>query len=129
MRRMVFDLAKGLDFSYQDSISVQLAISEALTNIAKHAYENDEDAPTIINLTLENLVKGQTGSKHKERLKIQIRDFGKKVKRPKINDFKPLKSFQSGGLGLYIMKQSIDEIYYDTFAKERGTLLTMIKYK
>jgi serine/threonine-protein kinase RsbW len=97
---------------------VETAIDEACSNIIEHAY-GGEDLGTI---ECSYLVS-------KDHLTIVLRDHGKPFDPSKIPtpDLKrSLGSRKTHGLGLYIMRQWMDRVEFDT-TKETN-ILTMIKY-
>jgi serine/threonine-protein kinase RsbW len=95
----------------------QLAVDEACTNIVKYAYSGRGG---IINVTCE--LKD-------ENFIVTIRDKGKSFDPASI----PLPDLESdldkrkvGGLGIYIMRQLMDDIHY-SFDAEKGNVLVMRK--
>jgi serine/threonine-protein kinase RsbW len=97
---------------------VETAIDEACSNIIEHAY-GGEDLGTI---ECSYLVS-------KDHLTIVLRDHGKPFDPSKIPtpDLKrSLGSRKTHGLGLYIMRQWMDRVEFDT--TKDTNILTMIKY-
>jgi len=103
----------------QDIFKVQLAVDEACTNIIKHAYSREGEGQIIICCSLS----GNT-------LLVTIKDWGKcfdpnSVPRP--NTKAALSERKEGGLGIFLMRELMNEIRF-TFNKEEGNKLTMIKH-
>ena len=97
---------------------VQLAVDEAASNIIDHAYEGECESE--IECVYELLKDG---------LKLNLHDHGKpfdpdKVELPDIIS-DPTRR-KKGGLGLYFMRQMMDEVYF-SFSGDGGNDLTMIK--
>lgn len=96
---------------------VNVAVDEACTNIIQHAYPAGE-GPIDISCK-------KVGNK----FVVMIKDYGKpfdqtELPDPDVNlgaeDRKP------GGLGVYLMRKLMDELYYEY--KDGCEILTMIKY-
>ncbi len=99
--------------------TIETAVDEACSNIIEHAY--GEEGKGDIQITLDRIDSG---------LKITIIDNGQPfdpatVKKPNLNGL--LAEREAHGLGLYMMKQWMDEVHFE-FNKHEN-ILTMIKYK
>jgi serine/threonine-protein kinase RsbW len=97
---------------------VQVAVDEAASNIIDHAYEGECESE--IECSYEIM---------KEKLKLNLHDHGKhfdpeKVELPDIM-VDPTRR-KKGGLGLYFMRQMMDEVNF-SFSGDGGNDLTMIK--
>lgn len=97
---------------------VQLAMEEAFSNIVKHAYDNRGDGQVECTLI----------SQHHQ-LTMILRDYGRpfdpnSVPDPDINA--SLEDRRLGGLGLYFMRQLMDEVHFE-FTPDSGNILTMVK--
>lgn len=111
----IYHLCQLCGFSDEDGNAITLAVNEAVTNIIRHAYRCEKDRPILINCALLD-----------DRLEIVLRDFGikpdiKKIKSRDLNDVKP------GGLGVHIIKSTMDVVKYDNSVKDENQL-TLIKY-
>ena len=96
--------------------SVELALSEALTNVIRHAYGGDENQEVRLSLVIDD-----------EKLSLTIRDFGKKF--DPISYIPPdLDVPAEGGYGVYLIHELMDQVIYDTSLPE-GTRLSLIKYR
>lgn len=98
---------------------VETAVDEACSNIIEHAYGGENKG--TIELTYEIV-----GSE----LIITLKDSGRKFNPKKINPpnlTAPLKNRQAHGLGLYFMRQWMDEIRFERI--QGRNILTMIKRK
>ncbi|MCX6357867.1 MAG: ATP-binding protein [Candidatus Aureabacteria bacterium] len=115
LRSLVDEVTYEMGFSAKARGEVIQAIDEACTNIIKHSYEGNFNKKII--LTLKDLG---------DRLEVIIKDFGKKahpgrIRHRELHDVKP------GGLGVYIIKRSMDVVWYD-ISPRLGTELKMVKY-
>jgi serine/threonine-protein kinase RsbW len=103
----------------QKIFQVQLAVNEACTNIIQHAYSGESEKPIRI-------ICSMSGND----LLIRIRDWGKSfdptsVPSPEIDS--ELFERQLGGLGIFLMRQMMDEVRYVSYAGEHNEVI-MIKH-
>ena len=113
----VTNWAQTCQFGERAVYAVQMAVDEACSNIIEHAYGGEGKG----DITL--ICKKVDGG-----LKMTIKDKGTPfdptiVAAPNINA--PLEERDNGGLGLFLMKQLMDEVSF-TFDKKWNTLV-MIK--
>ena len=99
--------------------AVQLAVDEASTNIIEHGY--GEECPSRIDITCDVQENG---------LKVVIYDDAEpfnpeSVPEPEVNV--PLEEIKPRGLGMFLMRQMMDEVYYQS-NPAMGNTLTMIKH-
>jgi len=119
IREFVAQAAQEAGFDESAIYAVQLAVDEACSNIIEHAYQND---PTgIIECTCDL---------DKENLVIILRDHGccfdpSIVPEPVLTG--AINERQIGGLGLYLIRQLMDEVQYSTLG-EAGNVLTLKKH-
>jgi len=119
IRQLVAEVASQHGFSDKEIYSLQLAADEAASNIIEHAYEGVTDA------RFEVSCEGRGGA-----LIISMRDTGKPfnlsaVKEPNVKA--KLSKRKIGGLGVYLMRQLMDEVLYESIGAEN--VLTMTKRK
>lgn len=110
-------VAAGLDKRSVDA--VQLAVDEACSNIIEHAYGGEEHGE--IQCTCQ-IIPG--------RLTVSLRDFGAPFDPtciPEPNLCNDIEKRTEGGLGLFLMRQLMDEIHF-RFHPQLGNVLTMVKY-
>jgi anti-sigma regulatory factor (Ser/Thr protein kinase) len=103
------------NLSEEECNAVTIAVDEAVANIIKHTYKGETDKSIIVNLRL-----------HAAKLEIVLRDFGDKVDPKKIKS-RDLNDVRPGGLGVHLIKSTMDEVYYDN-SLETGNQLTLTKY-
>jgi len=100
--------------------AVQLAVDEASTNIIEHGY--GQECPSRIDITCDVQEDG---------LKVVIYDDAEpfnpeSIPEPEVNV--PLEEIKPRGLGIYLMKQMMDEVHYQS-SPAMGNTLTMIKHR
>ena len=120
IRDFVGDSARQIGFTEKEIYSIQLAADEASTNIIEHAYGGEGNGIIEIECSTEN-----------DELKIVMHDQGRSFDPssvPEPNVKADLSERKIGGLGMYLMRQLMDEVYYET-SSETGNTLTMIKRK
>lgn len=99
---------------------VELSMVEACTNIIEHAYEGLDGGEIECTWDIDD-----------EKLTIIIHDHGRSfdfssVTLPDLDsDFE---SRPLGGLGVFFIKKSMDEVRFESLGEE-GNLLTMVKYR
>ncbi len=119
IRKYVGEKAQAAGFGDKDVYSIQLAADEAASNIIEHAYADKPDGS--IQVTCEFDIKV---------LKITFLDQGRpfdpsKVKKPDLKAH--LSKRKIGGLGVYLMRQLMDEVHYHVTPS--GNVLVLIKRK
>jgi len=99
-------------------LDLKLAVDEACTNIITHGYKGMDPGSIILSFRIEP-----------DRIQVQITDFGhvfEPVETPKPDVEAALGDQELGGLGLYLIYQTMDNIDYASF--EDGNTLTFTKY-
>ncbi len=116
---LVQQAAEELGLDSCAAYAVETAVDEACSNIIEHAYggENKGTIKLTYNIIGSDLI-------------ITLRDNGKrfnpkKIANPNLNA--PLKDRLTHGLGLYFMRQWMDEVRFDHV--EGFNVLTMVKRK
>ncbi|MEJ2759644.1 MAG: ATP-binding protein [Anaerolineales bacterium] len=97
---------------------LKLAVDEACTNIIQHGYKGMIPGSIILSFRIEQ-----------DRILVQITDFGhifEPVNAPKPNIEAALEDRELGGLGLFLIYQTMDNIDYK--CSEEGNVLTFTKY-
>jgi serine/threonine-protein kinase RsbW len=118
VRQFVVNFMRQIALPADYENRIVLAVDEAVSNIIEHAYESKADGYIDIQITRD-----------KKQISFSITDWGKpfnpnKVKKPDIA--KSIKSGTKGGLGIFLMKQIMDEVKY-TF-KSGQNHLYLVKY-
>lgn len=99
-------------------LDLKLAVDEACTNIIVHGYKDMDPGSIIVSMRIDP-----------DRILVQITDFGH-VFEP-VAGLKPdveaaLEDRELGGLGLYLIYQTMDDIDYQS--SEEGNMLTFTKF-
>jgi serine/threonine-protein kinase RsbW len=115
-RRWLEDLAGQAGFTEEDIGGLKLVISEACSNIIRHAYKGEGGHEIILSARIAD-----------EKLALNIRDFGAKIDLSKYTE-PSLDEPQEGGYGIYLMQSLMDSVEYDT-SVEVGTALRIVKLK
>jgi len=118
MRAAVEKMCLMIGFDPDTTGKVVLSADEAMTNVIRHAYDDEEDKPIEIELT-------PLGNPKAEAIKICLRDWGKQVDPSQIKS-RDIRDVRPGGLGVHIMTECMDQVDFQP-CNEGGTLLTMIK--
>ena len=103
IRSMVVDFLKSHGLDLKKIKEIELGVDEAITNIIKHSYK-EENKQNIIQIKLELI---------EDKIFIHLFDNGdpiitKKIKPRKLDDIKP------GGLGTYFINKIMDEVNWQT---------------
>jgi serine/threonine-protein kinase RsbW len=112
--------AKDAGMDDTEVCAVELAVDEACSNIIEHAYGLDKGGEIECTCTAAN-----------DCLTVILRDHGKpfnlsSVTEPDLSS--GLEKRPLGGLGVYLMRQLMDEVRFEALG-EAGNLLTMVKHK
>ncbi len=102
-------------FSNEDCNAITIAVDEAISNIIKHTYNGDNDKLIIVKFKILQ-----------DRLEVDLRDYGEKID-PKTIKSRNLDDIRPGGLGVHLIKTTMDEVSYDN-SLEEGNRLIMAKY-
>ena len=97
---------------------ITLAVDEACTNVITHGYEDMDPGSIILDLELTP-----------ERIVISLTDFGHSFEpdsAPIPNVEAPLEERELGGFGLFLIRQSMDDMSYRI--TEDGNTMVLTKY-
>ena len=103
----------------EEENKIIIAVDEAVSNIIEHAYEMQRNGTVCVEIETDQ-----------DKFQITISDTGKKfnpdaVKDPDILDH--VKSKKKKGLGIFLMRQIMDEVRY-TFRDGVQNELVLVKY-
>lgn len=99
-------------------LELKLAVDEACTNIIEHGYKGMDPGSIILSFRIEP-----------DRILVQITDFGhvfEPVAGPKPDVEAALENQELGGMGLYLIYKTMDNIDYQS--SEDGNTLTFTKF-
>ncbi|MDX1377483.1 MAG: ATP-binding protein [Anaerolineales bacterium] len=117
-REFISDCCSGHNVPDETVFELKLAVDEACTNIIEHGYKGMDPGSIILSFRIES-----------DRILVQITDFGHvfepaEAKKPDVEA--ALEDRPLGGLGLYLIYQTMDNIDYES--SEEGNTLTFTKY-
>ncbi len=135
VRKVIVDLAEKMGFPEEEVAKIEMAVDEACTNVIEHSYieakdielkggyfsrrEDDVERPIDLRVKVDS---------HKIELTMTDRGKGFDMKNyevPKLDEY--LASMPIGGLGVYVIKEFMDEVDY-THKPGVGNILVMTKY-
>jgi anti-sigma regulatory factor (Ser/Thr protein kinase) len=116
VRDAVRDVVARAGFPQELLNKLTLAVDESVTNVMEHAYEDDLEGELFIEIVLEVSA---------DRFSATIRDWGKvfdptKVPAPDLKAH--VNEGRRHGLGIFLMKQIMDEVTYTSFPDGRNDL-------
>lgn len=117
-RDFIADCCGRHDVPDKNVFDLKLAVDEACTNIIEHGYKGMDPGSIILSFRVEP-----------DRVLVQITDFGhifEPTDAPKPDIEAPLEDRPLGGMGLYLIYQTMDNIDYQS--SEDGNTLTFTKF-
>lgn len=114
VRALVDEGAALTGFASEDRHAISLAVTEAMTNVIRHAYGGASSER--IDLVLDT---------RDARFRLDIIDYAEYVD-PKRIASRPLDEVRPGGLGVHLIKSTMDEVHYDK-NEHGGTTLRLVK--
>lgn len=110
--------ATGLDA--RAVFAVQLAVDEACSNIIEHAYRGERQGSIECTCHVSDA-----------ELRVVLRDHGRPFNPesvPEPNVHACIEDRTGGGLGLFLIRQLMDEVHFE-LTPNTGNVLTMVKHK
>jgi len=114
IREWVCERARAGGFDKETVAHIALAVSEAVSNIARHAYKGRADGRIEATLTVDDAA-----------LILCLRDYGHKFD-PAAYRSPDLDTPTEGGYGIFLIRAVMDEAWYETGHAE-GTELVLVK--
>ena len=117
-RGFITECCARFDIPSDIVLDLKLAVDEACTNIITHGYKGMDPGSIILSFRIEP-----------DRILVQITDFGhvfEPVEAPRPDVVAALEDRELGGLGLYLIYQTMDNIDYQS--SEDGNTLTFTKF-
>ncbi len=121
VRLSVSGIANRMGFSYDDIEDMKVAISEAITNAVKHAYNETGEGEVTIGFGI-----------HMNRIEIMVSDRGESFKleevKKEIGPYKEtedVRGLREGGFGLYLIHTLMDKVEINN---NSGVIVLMTKY-
>ncbi|MCB0210224.1 MAG: ATP-binding protein [Anaerolineae bacterium] len=109
-------LTGELHLSQEDAFKLELVLTEAVTNIIQHGYDDAIDC--AIKIRLKHLI---------ETLHIEVSDSAKPfnpLHQPEVTFPRSLEEASEGGLGIHLIRNYTNECYYQRI--EQHNVLTMV---
>lgn len=116
VRRTIAEYAESLNMPHTAIADIEIAASEALANVIRHAYIGTDKIPNI---------KIKFGH-DKDNIMLEIIDNGRGFNAPAFNIIPDVDFDCEGGMGIIIIKLLMDKVNYYSRPK-MGTRLKMIK--
>ena len=116
IRALIDTLANGVGFAEKNRCLMSLAIDEGLSNVIRHGYEGRRDGMIWIHIWRITDPRG---------LRFIIEDLGQTVDPAKIKS-RPLDDVRPGGLGVHIIKETMNDAQWEA-RPNGGMRLTMMK--
>ncbi|MCL4274648.1 MAG: ATP-binding protein [Anaerolineales bacterium] len=117
-RGFITECCARYDIPNDTVLDLKLAVDEACTNIIEHGYKGMDPGSIILSFRIES-----------DRILVQITDFGhvfEPADAPKPDVEAALEDRPLGGLGLFLIYQTMDNIDYQS--SDDGNMLTFTKY-
>ncbi|MHC5010760.1 MAG: ATP-binding protein [Planctomycetota bacterium] len=115
VRAVVEHGAVAAGFDEEDCHRIVLAVTEGVTNVIRHSYHGNTDRK------IDLVLRSPPGLFH-----LEISDYGNFVDPAEIES-RPLDDVRPGGLGVHLMKATMDEVAYRQ-NHHGGTTLTLVKH-
>ena len=122
VRSAVEQITQEVGLDEAECRRVTLAVDEAVTNIIRHAYENQPGQPIEISCSRQGAEADGDGP---DRLEILLQDCGRAVSPSEFHG-RPLDEIRPGGLGLHLIREAMDEVDYQRAGKTNR--LRLVKY-
>ena len=120
VRELARRLAESTGFDEAEAEKIAMAVEEATTNVLEHAYRGEEGREIEMHFDPEG-----------ESLDIQILHDGEpldEVPMPEFDLDKLVAEHRTGGLGLYIMRQMMDDLRFGKAGSGKN-MCVMVRYK
>lgn len=116
----VGETARKAGFTEHAVRQIQVAVDEACANVVQHAYEGQPPGDMAVTCLVQD-----------DSFTVRVRDWGRgfhpdQVPNPDLTA--PLEERHLGGLGLYLIRQFMDEAYF-VYDPDHGNELVMIKHR
>ena len=114
VRALVEQSAEVAGFPAEDRQRIALGVTEGITNVMRHGYGGSTDR------RIDLVLRAPAGM-----FRIDIHDYGQFVDPDEIQS-RPLEAVRPGGLGVHLMKATMDSVEYRQ-NDHGGTTLILIK--
>ena len=114
VRAIVQEGALLAGFDHEGTHEILLAVTEAVANVIRHAYNSQTDQRIDFELSVDAPV-----------FRLDIIDYATFVD-PSLIASRPLDEIRPGGLGVHLIKTTMDSVEYQK-NRHGGTTLTLVK--
>jgi serine/threonine-protein kinase RsbW len=115
VRGAIERFASLVGFDEEECRWITLAVHEALTNVIRHAYQNQHDQPVQIRL-----------SERDGGMEVLLVDHGKGVKQEQLAG-RALEDVRPGGLGLHMIREIMDQTEYSPLEGRNELMMFKVK--
>ena len=115
-RRWASDHARSADVDDEAIAEVEVAITEALSNVICHSYEERPGESVLLSLDIDD-----------SKLKLDIRDRGRPFE-PERYHPPDLDEPATGGYGVFLIEELMDEVNRRPL-DDGGTLVQLVRYR
>lgn len=120
IRLSVSGIANRMGFTYEDIEDLKVAISEAMTNVTTHAYEESEDGEVTVGFGV-----------YRDRLEVMVADHGGSFNLSEVKQqtgpyqqSEPIENLREGGFGLFLIDALMDKV---EIKSDYGVIVLMTK--
>ncbi|WP_010098098.1 anti-sigma B factor RsbW [Ornithinibacillus scapharcae] len=121
IRLSISGIASRMGFTYEDIEDLKISVSEAVTNVVNHAYQEGENGEVTIGFAV-----------YEDRLEIMVADRGDsfklnevKAKTGPYNSENSVEDLREGGFGLFLIDALMDKVEINN---STGVIVLMTKY-
>ncbi|WP_026908568.1 anti-sigma B factor RsbW [Paucisalibacillus globulus] len=114
-------IASRMGFTYEDIEDLKISISEAVTNVVNHAYEDKDNGEVTIGFGV-----------YEDRLEVMVADHGGsfnlnevKTKFGPYDSDESVENLREGGFGLFLINTLMDKVEINN---NSGVIVLMTKY-
>jgi serine/threonine-protein kinase RsbW len=115
VRQWAGDAARLAGYDKDSVFALELAMTEALSNIIRHAYHGEDGHEVRVDLSMDEVA-----------LTVRITDWGERFDHA---HFVPedLDIVRAGGYGVQLIHMLMDEVSYTATPDDTGTTLTLVR--
>ncbi|MCT2534968.1 anti-sigma B factor RsbW [Aquibacillus koreensis] len=114
-------IANRMGFTYEDIEDLKVAISEAMSNAAAHAYDDSEEGEVTVGFGV-----------YEDRLEVMVADHGGSFDLTKVKQgigpyeqTESIENLREGGFGLFLIDALMDKV---EIKNDYGVIVLMTKY-
>lgn len=108
--------ARDADVDADSLFAVELALTEALSNVIRHSYDGDSSEEIELSLLVAD-----------DRVELRVVDHGRGFERSAFQA-EDLDRPRSGGYGVHVIEQLMDEVDWRK-GTEEGNVLELVKFR